>query len=1330
MIRLSRRVFGASLVLALTGSVLAMLIWVMSTTKGTRWLLTTVAPLGGISFSARTIEGSIGSRLRLTELRVGLARQSVEIGKLDLRWKPLLLLSGTVAVQELIMDRVQIRDDSPLDNKPLNLAWPRVTESGQLFEGRIARLKITEFSYRRLQEQPLLITSITGSLTWQESILSINDLMLLSPSGQIQGSVSAGFRQPSLTSDLAIAVTHPLAEMDRFVLQTRRSKTSGKEPFVGNITIAGSAGTRKLLELSGDVGMARDTINLRHLALSRPGLKGRITADGSLVFPAGESLLTLQVMLDGLDLDSELNIPTDLSGTLRFAGTLNSYGGDFSFANRVKGWQAATVSGTYQEPETDETGAVQRASAGRLLTGNLDMDWRSGFALQALLNGRDLNPAGLDPAWKGVANFNATGSLTRKGNEPFRGSVSASLLESRLHGQALTGDLQAQSNGDTVSLDNLALRGKGFDLHASGELQQRISLAATISDFSLLVPGAAGSLRTQGWLRWRDRQLSGAVTGTGSRLAYGGTRLAAITLSAGLDPGPGYPVHISAVLKDLIHDRYRLDAVTLKADGTVRNHSVQAHLRSGAADAHMSLSAGYDKDTWKGEIGRLSGRDASGPWKLNAPASFTLSAETFSLSPLALSAGTGELIELVANLGRTPLSGQLRARWSRVNLARANPWLRELQLSGRSNGSAQVGFLPDKRLTLTGSADISGTFSHQGRSITLQRSLLTVDGGRQGLQVGLDLAMSDGGRLKGSFSSAAPFSLVLPEHGHLTADASNIDLLLLKPWLPGDTKLSGRITGRASGSMLPGQRFDLSGNAVLNGGTLQQQRPDGELKLDFSTARASWDWRGEALSGTLGLTMTDYGQVSGDFRLPLAARFPAAFNPGGPLRATLSGTAREKGLITTLFPGLVQESFGELAVDLAVNGTWEAPQITGKLQLSKAGAYLPTAGIRLRDVQLSAQLEKNRIRVESFRALSGAGHLQGTALITLEGRRVTAYTGTIAGENFQTVNFPELRILSTPRLSFEGTPQKLILRGELRLPELNIIGSQSRTVIAPSSDVIREGVVVPASKNPGLALDVRVKVLLGERAIVKISGIDAQLGGALDLTFSSLDRITSSGEIRVVKGTYRTYGVNLNIVRGRLFFAGGPMDRPTLDFLALRTVGDVRAGVIVSGTLQKPVTRLYSEPAMPDVDVLAYIVLGHPLGSSGEQASLLARAAGALLSSRQAGALQDQIKDKLGLSTLEVQGGVGTSSGAMGYKPLQVTAPGSIPEAQQPGMTETVFTVGKYLTPQLYISYGKSLFTGSNLFKLRYDIFKQVQIETQTGSGESGVDIYYKLEFK
>lgn len=55
-------------------------------------------------------------------------------------------------------------------------------------------------------------------------------------------------------------------------------------------------------------------------------------------------------------------------------------------------------------------------------------------------------------------------------------------------------------------------------------------------------------------------------------------------------------------------------------------------------------------------------------------------------------------------------------------------------------------------------------------------------------------------------------------------------------------------------------------------------------------------------------------------------------------------------------------------------------------------------------------------------------------------------------------------------------------------------------------------------------------------------------------------------------------------------------------------------------------------------------------------------------------------------------------------------------------------TIGKYLTPQIYVSYGRSLFTNNNLFLLRYDITRRWQIETQTGEA-SGLDVYYKIEF-
>ena len=242
---------------------------------------------------------------------------------------------------------------------------------------------------------------------------------------------------------------------------------------------------------------------------------------------------------------------------------------------------------------------------------------------------------------------------------------------------------------------------------------------------------------------------------------------------------------------------------------------------------------------------------------------------------------------------------------------------------------------------------------------------------------------------------------------------------------------------------------------------------------------------------------------------------------------------------------------------------------------------------------------------------------------------------------------------------------------------------------------------------------------------MKASGIDAQLGGDMNLVLKGIDSISSSGEIRVVKGHYRVYGVDLDIVRGRLYYVNEPVDQPNLDVLALHTVDDVRAGVTVAGYLSAPMVKLYSEPPMSDVDILAYMVLGHPIGSSSDQGSMLAMAASSLLSFGQSESLQEQIRARLGLSVLGVETVIPSNVGLMGYKEIPITPSGALAK-QATG--QSLLTMGKYLTPKLYLSYGSSLVTGGNLFILRYDILRHWQLETQSGS-ESGADIYYKLEF-
>jgi translocation and assembly module TamB len=54
-------------------------------------------------------------------------------------------------------------------------------------------------------------------------------------------------------------------------------------------------------------------------------------------------------------------------------------------------------------------------------------------------------------------------------------------------------------------------------------------------------------------------------------------------------------------------------------------------------------------------------------------------------------------------------------------------------------------------------------------------------------------------------------------------------------------------------------------------------------------------------------------------------------------------------------------------------------------------------------------------------------------------------------------------------------------------------------------------------------------------------------------------------------------------------------------------------------------------------------------------------------------------------------------------------------------------TVGKYLSPKLFISYGVGLFQPGSSFRLQYDIGRGFKLATETGV-ESGGDLLYTIE--
>jgi translocation and assembly module TamB len=426
------------------------------------------------------------------------------------------------------------------------------------------------------------------------------------------------------------------------------------------------------------------------------------------------------------------------------------------------------------------------------------------------------------------------------------------------------------------------------------------------------------------------------------------------------------------------------------------------------------------------------------------------------------------------------------------------------------------------------------------------------------------------------------------------------------------------------------------------------------------------------------------------------------------LQVSLQGRAQEKGLLSAIFPGMVEETRGNMDLDFKADGTWDKPNLQGTLQLSDAGANVPALGIRIEDLSSRWQFGNERIQVESLRARSGPGYVEGTGTIWLKRWGMDRFEGNLRGEKFQTFYLPNLRIQSSPKLEFQGTPKKITVRGEIRLPEVQIYEVSTLGVAGTSSDVVM--IDRPPDPLSSLPMDIQVRVVLGDRIQVKSGGIDARLAGNVDLKILGLkpEDATARGEIRLTQGTYSGYGLGLRIDRGRFIYSGGPVDNPDLDILALRRADDlekmynIKVGVAIFGNLKKPNVKLYSQPAMKDEQILSYLILGKPYDPKEGNLSLLVLGAGGLLTGDSVSVL-DQMKSQLGIDTVDIQSGGGDLSRSM-------------------------VTVGKYLTPQLYLSYGYSALTAEQLLKIRYRISKSWEVETWRGN-EMGVDLYYRIDF-
>lgn len=539
--------------------------------------------------------------------------------------------------------------------------------------------------------------------------------------------------------------------------------------------------------------------------------------------------------------------------------------------------------------------------------------------------------------------------------------------------------------------------------------------------------------------------------------------------------------------------------------------------------------------------------------------------------------------------------------------------------------------------------------------------------------------------------------------------------------LPRKTEIAGRVDGG-------GDLHWLDGDIAAAGIELQLQdvrisAPDTPtLALLPSTLSLSQDRAGN-LHAALSLH-----SAKGGFDAQLHAA-PAAQLSTRPLGGSVQVSIPDLAFVHSLIPEVLAPG-GMIDGSLNFAGLVGRPRIGGALRLHDGRARLASPNILLEDLQLELAGDGAGPLRLSGRLRSGGGDLQlgGHVDPTQVPLRADLQ---LDGSQFQALALPSARVWVSPQLRLQGDADGWHLSGELQVPKADItpqaLGGDSGVTV--SDDQVIVGAAPQDSAGQVLKLSSDVRLTLGDDVHFRGFGLTTRIEGGVAIKETPPREAQGLGELRLIDGRYKAYGQDLQIERGRLIFDGGAVTRPAVDLHALRRPQvDVSVGVRVRGTLDKPELSLESEPAMPREQQLSWLLFGRPLDQNSSADRSFVSSAAVSLGLGGGEALAQTLGRRIGLDQISVgsapAGGSEVAADASRISGSQAAQSGSPTAA---GTNAAQLTLGKYLTPRLFLSYGVSLFQPGQTFRLLYDLGHGFKVQTESGVA-SGGDVLYTVE--
>lgn len=252
---------------------------------------------------------------------------------------------------------------------------------------------------------------------------------------------------------------------------------------------------------------------------------------------------------------------------------------------------------------------------------------------------------------------------------------------------------------------------------------------------------------------------------------------------------------------------------------------------------------------------------------------------------------------------------------------------------------------------------------------------------------------------------------------------------------------------------------------------------------------------------------------------------------------------------------------GTLDAQMDFAGVVSEPHLQGYVKVHDGAGKLPDLNVHLEDFELTALANGSRTVRLQAQVASGDGWatLQGNLdLTSFPQWRLQAG---LEGEAVEIVNSPTLWLLASPAMQVSAGPDGLDLQGELVIPEgkvAPVISRFTKDAVSVSEDtvIVNSSPEQPmrAKDQPLKNLSAQLKVVVAPPVTLQLADFHSNLHGSGVITKEVGEKAIGEGGLQLTNGQYKAYGQNLRVNHGQIFFADEPIDNPSLDIKATRQI--------------------------------------------------------------------------------------------------------------------------------------------------------------------------------